>query len=426
MGAWSKRAGQLLGSELSVGAPSASSLSASGSARPGVQYDTAKGSFLRVSCMESVLGAFEGLSNHVNDSSFLSLARSSVVQNSEVPQPVGAIGRIDPATCLVVGNLKSVVEVSCRLSNRADAILFMTSVVSSSLAPKDAAVALLYSARDKMVESARADGMGAEQAKELHQSITDRISYCEVVEVTDDPADPSVTAGGSWTDNNMREGLAVDQSLAPQFFAWQSFKTSRADGHHVLVEMVDKDMVQRTIQRAGGFTVRALRLQMAPSTLTINSVKLINRGQTLSGWFEEHWGDDLDQITFSGRSLSFVAAIAGRKTLLVDSRADSAAYMEMQALVDIYKTNGLVLHDSVPPTGQERKFYGYASSSRPQRVISLHPMRGMVKERFYIRITFDFVTVIGYFESFELIDRAESPYAVEYNLSFKAEQTIYH
>ena len=427
MGAWVKRAGLLLGNELTVGAPSASALSASGSTRSSDRWDTTRGTFLRMSCVESILDSVDGLSANVKDAPFMGMVRSSVVPNNELPPPVGPIDRLGPGTHIVTGNIKSIVEVSCRLSNRADAVLFMTSLIPHCLVRKNAALALVFAARDQLVSSMRAKGAATKDAQDLYQRVTDMILGCEEVEVSTDPVDPEVTAGGSWTANNLSEDSSVySGELPPQFFNWQSFKSTRADGHYVLVEMIDKDLNLRSITRAGGFVVRGLRLQMSPSTLTMNSVKLINRGQTLAGWVEEHWGDDLDQVTFSGKSLSFVAEVAGRRTLLVDSRADSAAYLEMQALIDIYKTNGLVLYDADPPDGQERKFYGYANSSKPQRVIAAHPMRGMVKERFYVRITFDFVTVIGYFESFELVERAETPYAAEYNLSFKAEQTIYH
>lgn len=427
MGAWIKRAGLLLGNELKVGAPSASSLSSSGSSRSSeAQWDTASGTFLSLHCVESVLDSFDGLSAQVQDAAFMTLVRSAVVPSDSLPSPVGPIDRLGAGASIVVGNVKSIIEVSCRLSSRADAILFMTAVTSICLVRKNAALALVYAARDKFVNSMRAKGSSTEKVTGVFQSITDKIAGCEEYRLGTDPVDPYVTAGGTWTGNDLSESSEANGDLPLQFFNWQSFKTSRAVGHYVTVEMVDKDMNLRTITRAGGFTVRGLRLQMSPSTLTINSVKLINRGQTLAGWVEEHWGDDLDQVTFSGKSLAFVATVEGKSTLLVNSRADSAAYLEMQALVDLYKTNGLVLYDAEPPKGNERKFYGFSSSNKPQRIIAAHPMRGLVKERFYIRITFDFVTVIGYFESFELVDRAESPYTSEYNLSFKAEQTIYH
>ena len=50
----------------------------------------------------------------------------------------------------------------------------------------------------------------------------------------------------------------------------------------------------------------SVTLLVNPTSLNINMSKIINRTQTMTGWIEEHWGEELDTVTFQGASAAFV------------------------------------------------------------------------------------------------------------------------
>ena len=193
-------------------------------------------------------------------------------------------------------------------------------------------------------------------------------------------------------------------------------------GYHTKVQVVDAEGTSYSVPSTDGGTIDSLILGMSPDTLSVASTKLINRYQTLTRWVEEHWGDDLDQLSFSGSTFGFMSAENG--FVLDDTRRDSGAYKELKHLVDIYKQNGCIYQEANDPSEQRLYRYFYSPDSKtPPRQIVEHPRAGMVKKRLYVQLAFDFAIFTGYFESFTVEDSADTPFTLKYSVSFKAEKT---
>lgn len=197
---------------------------------------------------------------------------------------------------------------------------------------------------------------------------------------------------------------------------------SKLQGFNTVVSFVDIYGNARALPTAdGNDEVVALRLGMSPDTLSIDSSKVINRYQTMTRWVEEHWGDECDSLSFSGSSFGFVTSDG---YMLTAERRTSAAYQELRHFIDMCKANGLEVQEAMDGMGYRsiREFY-IATSPKPVRRLVEHPRAGMLKRRFYVRLTFDFASFLGYFDTFSVIDDAGSPYLSKYEVSFKVEKT---
>jgi hypothetical protein len=54
-----------------------------------------------------------------------------------------------------------------------------------------------------------------------------------------------------------------------------------------------------------------------------------------------------------------------------------------------------------------------------------HPRKGMIKERLYIKLNYDYLILYGRFESFDVIEDSTVPFKFKYSAIFKSERTIY-
>lgn len=204
----------------------------------------------------------------------------------------------------------------------------------------------------------------------------------------------------------------------------------------MILDLVDANIKPSAIEFQDGSKIDALSLTPTPETLDINSAKIVNRYNTMTRWVEEHWGDDLDSVSFSGSTFSFNVMLNeyGQTGLMSIFRNYSESYEFFKLLVTYYRTNGLLYQEansytSTKDTTGITDDYNYAIVNRflLQNPYSKgnHPMQGMIRERLYNRITFDYLTLIGYFESFDITESAESPFKFVYNILFKAEKTIW-
>jgi len=212
-----------------------------------------------------------------------------------------------------------------------------------------------------------------------------------------------------------------------------SMARRRPDGDYFLVEMIapsgESGRPERVdIDGPEGVKISSLKLNMSPASLVINGSKIISRTQTLTRWVEEHWGDEMDMVNFNGSTFAFIRfPREGEKIgggLCVESRGMTEPYKELRHLVNIYKMNGAI-YQQEPLSGIEekpREFFNYANPREPH-IIRRHPRVGFIKQRLYIRIRCDFAEFVGFFESFDVTEDASSPYALNYNVSFKSEYT---
>lgn len=208
------------------------------------------------------------------------------------------------------------------------------------------------------------------------------------------------------------------------------------DGTPMIIDYVDSNIKTVSIEFQDGTTLESLKLTPNPDTMVISSSKIINRYNTMTRWVEEHWGDEVDNINFSGSSYSFNVKLGEGDYLGLTAkyRNFSESYHFLKALVDIYRTNGYLYQEKNGyAIGKylrtDEEYYQYTMMNRfllqnPQ-FIGHHPRHGMIRERLYNRISFDYVTFLGYFESFDITEDSINPYKLLYSVVFKAEKTIW-
>jgi hypothetical protein len=200
------------------------------------------------------------------------------------------------------------------------------------------------------------------------------------------------------------------------------------------LEMLDANFKTCSIKMLDGTIIQALKLTPNPDTMTIASGKIINKYNTMTRWVEEHWGDEMDTVSVSGSSFSFMAFVPANG-LTVANRRDTKAYQMLKELIKFYRTNGCIYQDSSTYVPVDDIASG-AGQTTPESVADNflskhtyfydhHPREGMIRERLYARISFDYVSFIGHFDSFDLIEDSGSPYRFTYSFSFKAEKTVY-
>lgn len=194
----------------------------------------------------------------------------------------------------------------------------------------------------------------------------------------------------------------------------------------VFLDMVDTNFNRQGIFLGNELIATTLKLNPNPDTLTINSSKKVNRYTTMTRWVEEHWGDDPDTITFSGSTFSFYGydTDAGHVGLTSVYRDQTAAYKFLKALQKFFQVNGMIYQSETDYEGADLSATAEFLANNPEFRTS-HPRRGMIKERLYLRLNFDYAVFIGRFESFDIIEDSENPYRILYNAIFKAEKTMY-
>jgi len=210
------------------------------------------------------------------------------------------------------------------------------------------------------------------------------------------------------------DGLEIRPPLKPQ------------QGISMYIEMMDSDQNRKGIVLNQNYIVTTLKLSPNPENFTVNSAKKINRYHTMTGWVEEHWGDEIDTASISGSTFSFfgVGPDAPLVGLTYAWKDYTKAYQYLRQLVKLYQLNGCLYHN-----GSDYDNSNYLSqvdflNSNPE-FVNNHPYKGMIKERLYLKLYYDYIVLIGRFDSFDIIEDSKSPFRLTYNLVFKAEKTIY-
>lgn len=200
------------------------------------------------------------------------------------------------------------------------------------------------------------------------------------------------------------------------------------DENPFLVEMVDARGQTCNIQYPDNTIVMALKIVPNPENLTINDGKIINKYNTMTRWVEEHWSDEMSTVSFSGSTFSFMAFISNSTGpgLSVTSRRNTQSYQMLKELIRFYRANGCIYQDESTyiPFSQTNTTSQAFLSKFPTFKVN-HPRQGLVRERLYIKLTFDYVSFIGYFESFDVLEDSTKPYRFTYNAIFKSEKTTF-
>ncbi len=136
----------------------------------------------------------------------------------------------------------------------------------------------------------------------------------------------------------------------------------------------------------------ALVMHVNPANMNESHSKKVERFQTRGGWVEQHWGDNLMEISADGSTGAFVNLYTGLSSVL---RQQSIAWDRFRDLYDIYHNNGAV-----------------------------HDPFGNVVLQGHVMLMYDRGTYLGHFTSFDVDETDDSPYAFALNWSFKVEFII--
>lgn len=180
--------------------------------------------------------------------------------------------------------------------------------------------------------------------------------------------------------------------------------------------------------------VLGIKLMINPSTLSLNMAKIINRTQTMVGWIEDHWGEELDTITLQGSSAAFVLGATDVRGLTLRRILGSQLTNPRTQLNDFYSYIGI--QDQELRAGNEGltvKFRRDTLSYREFKALTrffaangcLFDDRGFISKRNYIRLTYDYSSYLGYFESLDIVEESIDPYKFTYTITFKVEKTEY-
>lgn len=232
-------------------------------------------------------------------------------------------------------------------------------------------------------------------------------------------ATDNLTMGKAQVVNDPPDGLQIPQVVRASQYR---------DVLPMFLDMVDSNMTRQGIYMGEDFIVTTIRLNPNPNSMTMNSAKKINRYTTMTRWVEEHWGDEIDTVSINGSTFSFFGYFGNNNPnntgLALKNRDETQAYKYMKELVKFYQANGYIYQ-----SGSDYEEPGYLAvadflNSNPEFADN-HPRKGMIKERLYLRLNYDYLTLIGRFESFDIIEDASMPFRFQYSAVFKSEKTIY-
>jgi hypothetical protein len=137
----------------------------------------------------------------------------------------------------------------------------------------------------------------------------------------------------------------------------------------------------------------ALISHVNPTGFSETFNKKIERIQTRGGFVEQHWGDDLGEISVDSSTGAFVNLYTGLSSIL---RQRTIAWDRYRDLYDLYRHNG-----------------------------SVYDPFGAIVLQGHVMVMYDRGTYLGHFKSFSVEETDESPFAFKVSWSFKVVETIY-
>jgi hypothetical protein len=174
-------------------------------------------------------------------------------------------------------------------------------------------------------------------------------------------------------------------------------------------------------------TIYGVELMVNPATLSNNMSKIITRTQTMTAFVEEHWGEELDTLTFQGSTATFV--IGGTDTYTV--RMHDSETSPIKQFYRFAGTGDTAVLDTSPGITTSRRRYS-ASYIQFLRLMDLFrangcmfDTNGFVRNRYYIFISFGTEAYRGLFESIDVTEDASNPFRFIYTITFKSEETVF-
>lgn len=136
----------------------------------------------------------------------------------------------------------------------------------------------------------------------------------------------------------------------------------------------------------------ALVMHVNPSSLSETHTKKVERIQTRGGWVEQHWPDELSEISGEGSTGAFMNLYTGLASVV---RQNTIAWDRFRDLYDLFHNNG-----------------------------SVYDPYGNIVLQGNLMLMFDRGTYVGYFRSFDFEETDDSPFAFRVNWTFKVQQTL--
>lgn len=137
----------------------------------------------------------------------------------------------------------------------------------------------------------------------------------------------------------------------------------------------------------------ALVMHVNPSTFSENYTKKKETIQTRGGFVEQHWGDELTDISADGVTGAFLNIYTGLSSVV---RQRTIAWDRYRDLYDLYRNNG-----------------------------SIFDPFGNIVLQGRIRLMFDRGTYTGYFKTFSVEETDDTPFMFKISWAFKVQDTIY-
>jgi hypothetical protein len=136
----------------------------------------------------------------------------------------------------------------------------------------------------------------------------------------------------------------------------------------------------------------ALVMHVNPANFNETHTKKVERFQTRGGFVEQHWGDELSEISCDGSTSAFMNLYSGLSSVL---RQQTIAWDRYRDLHDLFRNNG----DVYDPYGN-------------------------IVLRGNVMLMYDKGVYVGYFTTFESEETDSSPFTFNLTWAFKVEQII--
>jgi hypothetical protein len=181
------------------------------------------------------------------------------------------------------------------------------------------------------------------------------------------------------------------------------------------IALVDENENLLPLAVSNGQQIVAIKLLVNPASVSFNMSKIVNRSQSMVGWIEEHWGEELDTISLQGSSASFVL---GEISNIRDISYGTMPPEQFNANIGV-------------TTLRRRETVGYKEFRRLIQIMNSNACdfdsaTGFVTARRFIKLSWDYAAILGYIESFDTTEDAASPFRLTYQMTFKAEKTIFN
>ena len=193
-------------------------------------------------------------------------------------------------------------------------------------------------------------------------------------------------------------------------------------------------------------TIMGVELMVNPRSISNNMSKIINRTQTMTAFVEDHWGDELDTISFQGQTATFV--VGGNDVYSIKNSAGYSPTKDFLQRAATYGSNkadllynftgspgnpliGMGINDNEIGTTvtKRRKSVSYIQFKRFVDLIRangcFYDSSGFVSRRLYIMLSYGSSAYKGFFDNIDITEEAQSPFKFIFTVTFKVEETIY-